>query len=303
MLAPEGSFPKQKRIKVSQGKVIDYKPSMLNPSLTPTPLQSNPQAPFPYLALMEGQAEATTGATRQLSGNVTSNDSARTATEFQGLQVVGNLILDRLVELFTQNLKLPAIKKFARIQAMTNPKPQRISVEDEMGGMTYKTITPEHHFSRYRFELNDLKTELERKQQLQEKLNFISMLRQDPEAGPRLKLIELAKEHLIDMGFSNPGKYFKDDMELLMDKATDVAIAQQVELMAQQMALKMQMMLQSNMQQLAQENPQAAMMLAMQNQPQNPGQAPQQNQPNQPQEPSQASSSEFQAQPPQGIVS
>lgn len=302
MLAPEGSFPKQKRIKVSQGKVIDYKPSMLNPSLTPTPIQSSTQAPFPYLALMEGQAEATTGATRQLSGNVTSNDGARTATEFQGLQVVGNLILDRLVDLFTQNLKLPAIKKFARIQAMTNSKPQRIAVEDEMGGMAYKTVTPEHHFSRYRFELNDLKTELERKQQLQEKLNFISMLRQDLEAGPRLKIIEIAKEYLNDMGFSNPGKYFKDDVQLLMDKATDVAIAQQVELMAQQMALKMQMMLQSNMQQLAQENPEAAMQLALANQPPN---QPNPNQPQQPpsQEPSHTSSPEFQAQPPQGIVS
>jgi hypothetical protein len=198
--APEGAFPKQKKIYMSSGKIIDYKvqPGLNDPR--PFPVQMNSQAPFPYLSLLESQAEATTGATRQLSGNVTTNDKVQTATEFQGLSVVGNLIIDRLIDLFNQNLKLVVVEKFSRLQAMINPQELDVAVENDAGSTEFKQVTQKHHYGNYRFVIVDMKSELERKQSLQEKNQFFTFMRQDPEIGPRLKAVDLAKEQLRDFG-------------------------------------------------------------------------------------------------------
>lgn len=243
MIGPEGSFQQKKHF-ITEGMFINYKPSTTAPNATPQPLQFKYDAPFPFLQLFEGQSEAVTGATRQLSGNITSNDKVQTATEFSGLQVVGNLILDRLVDLFNLDFKIPTIEKIAIINAVFNPEEKTIPIDDQDKGVReFKKVTPEVYFGNYEYKIEDNKSEQERKQSIQEKLSFFTQLTQDPVIGPRLKKIDLSKEMLIDLGYGNPGKYFMDDTEYVQWAATQAAITHEVE-------LKSRMFLQQRMTQL-----------------------------------------------------
>lgn len=240
IMGPEGAFQQKKHF-MREGMFISYKPNPNAPGVAPTPLTFKYDAPFPYLQLFETQAESTTGATRQLSGNVTSNDNVQTATEFQGLQVVGNLILDRLVDLFNLDLKIPVIEKIALLNAMSNPESKTVPIDNDKGVREFKDVTPEMYFGNYEYKIEDNKSELERKQNIREKLEFIKMLSDDPITGPRLKKIDLSKEYLADMGYGNPGKYFMDDNEYVMWAAQQNAIVQEIEIMTQQrLAMRMQ---------------------------------------------------------------
>lgn len=131
-LAHKGAF-NGKDIKLTEGQIISYEPNPIAPGAMPQPIAINPQAPLPYMQYLEAQIEAVTGATRQLSGNVTTVDKDTTATEFQGLQVVGNLVLDRLVDTFNQKFKLPIIEKMVTIQAIFNPEERQIPVKNAQG--------------------------------------------------------------------------------------------------------------------------------------------------------------------------
>lgn len=234
ILAPEGAIQQKKHF-MTEGLVINYKPNPGNPKAVPTPMQFDYQAPFPFLQLFESQSESVTAATRQMSGNVTTNDKVQTATEFQGLQVVGNLIIDRLVDLFNLDFKIPTIEKIALINAIANPEEKTVPIDDQdKGTRQFETVRPEVYFGNYEYKIEDNKSELERKQNLQEKLQFLTMMSQDPVVGPRIKKTDLFKEYLLDYGYGNPGKYFMDDNEFINWSAAQNAIIQEIEIMTQQ---------------------------------------------------------------------
>lgn len=235
-LAEKGMLP-QKQTYLQEGMVIEFSPSNVHPDRMPTQIKLDYQAPFPYLQLLESQSEATTGATRQLSGNVTSNDKDQTATEFQGLQVVGNLILDRLVDLFNNDFKIPCIEKLAKITAMFNPQETTIPIENDQGLEEFKTVGPEVYFGNYEYLIEDNKSELERKQNLQTELQFITMISQDPDIGPRMKKIDGAKEYYRSIGYGNPATLFMSDEEFVSQKLKDVALAQFIATVASQFPL------------------------------------------------------------------
>jgi hypothetical protein len=235
-LAPKGMMP-QKQYYLQEGMTIEYSPNNALPDHIPQQIKLNPQVPFPYLQLLETQAEATTGATRQLSGNVTSNDNSQTATEFQGLQVVGNLILDRLVDLFNADFKIPVIEKMAKITAMFNPEETKVPIENEQGLTEFKAIGPEVYFGNYEYIIEDNKSELERKQNIQNELQFVTMLAQDQDVSPRLKKIDTAKEVFRDLGYGNPANLFMTDEEFVAQRLKDVALAQFIAQLSSQFPL------------------------------------------------------------------
>lgn len=234
--APKGMF-QQKQFFLQEGMAIEYSPNISLPTVIPQQIKIDSQAPFPYLQLLETQAEATTGATRQLSGNVTSNDNSQTATEFQGLQVVGNLILDRLVDLFNADFKIPVIEKMAKITAMFNPQETELPIQNEQGVEEFRKIGPEVYFGNYDYIIEDNKSELERKQNIQNELQFVQMIAQDPDVGPRLKKVDAAKEVFRDLGYGNPSNLFMSDMEFACQKLKDVAIAQYITMITSQYPL------------------------------------------------------------------
>jgi hypothetical protein len=223
-LAEESMFPNQKKIYASSGSIIKYKANNALPNVQPQPIQFNYQAPFSFIQLFEGQSEATTGATRQMSGNVTTNDKAQTATEFQGLQVVGNLIIDRLVDKFNLDAKIPILEKMALINAMFAPIHQTIKIDNDKGLSEYKEVGAEVYAGNYNYIIEDSKSEIERKQNQREKLDMFMMTRQDPIIGPRMKAIELAKEIWRDFGYGKPGQYFFDDAEFVQEQAKEMRI-------------------------------------------------------------------------------
>ncbi len=235
-LAEKGTIPQKKQY-LKEGEWIEYSPNQINPNSKPEMLQFNYQAPFPYIQLMESQSEATTGATRQLSGNVTTSDKAQTATEFQGLQVVGNLILDRLVDLFNLDFKIPIIEKMAKITAMFNPEAVNIAVENDKGQEEFKTATPDVYYGNYSYVIEDNKSENERKQNLQQEIGFLTQLAQDEEVGRRIKKVDAAQEVLRDMGWGAPAKVFMTDLEYIEDQLKKIAIAEFIGQLAQQMPL------------------------------------------------------------------
>lgn len=234
-LAPEDSMAQKKHF-LTEGAIIKYKPSALAPNHAPQPVQFNFQAPFPFLQLFESQAEATTGATRQLSGNVTTNDKAQTATEFQGLQVVGNMVLDRVVDLFNKKFKLPVLEKIALVNAMFNPAPLEIAIENEKGIREFQQVEPRVYFGNYRYVVESNKDELERKQNLTEKAQFFAQGLADETIAARMKKIELFKDILVDMGYGKAGRYFMDDAEYTEHQLREGAIEVMVQSMLAQRA-------------------------------------------------------------------
>lgn len=236
-IAPKGVFP-QKQFYLTEGMVIEWSPNQaLNPNVPPQPVKLDHQAPFPYVQLMETQSEATTGATRQLSGNVTSNDNAQTATEFQGLQVVGNLILDRVVDLFNADFKIPVIEKIAKVTAMFNPEELEIPIENEQGVEEFKQVTPAVYYGNYQYVIEDNKSELERKQNVQQEISFIQTLMQDPDINKRLKKIDAAQDVFRNLGYGAPATLFMNDEEYIMKSLKDIAIAQNIGQISMQMPL------------------------------------------------------------------
>lgn len=240
-LAPKGMMP-QKQFFIQEGMSIEYNPSQTHPDAMPTQIKFDTNAPFPYMQMLESQSEATTGATRQLSGNVTSNDNSQTATEFNGLQVVGNLILDRVVDLFNLDFKIPVIEKIAKITAMFNPEAVQVPIENEHGQEEFKEVKPEVYYGNYTYIIEDNKSELERKQNLQQEIQFAAMLAQDPDVAPRMKKVDLAQEIFRDMGYGNPAKLFMSDMDFIQHKLKDTAIAEFLGQLIQQMPLGQMMM-------------------------------------------------------------
>lgn len=235
-LAPKGMMPQKKQY-LQEGMTIEYSPNNANPQVVPQQIKLDYQAPFPYVQLMEGQSEATTGATRQLSGNVTSNDNQQTATEFQGLQVVGNLILDRVVDLFNLDYKIPVIEKMAKITAMFNPAAVSVPIENEQGLEEFQDVTPEVYFGSYEYVIEDNKSELERKANLQQEIQFVQMVAQDPDIGPYLKKVDAAKEVFRDLGYGSPAQLFMTDSEYIQKTLKDIAIAQNIAMIGSQMPL------------------------------------------------------------------
>lgn len=240
-LAPKGMMP-QKQFYLQEGMVVEYSPNMTQPNQLPTQIKLDAEAPFAYMQMLEGQSESTTGATRQLSGNVTSNDNSQTATEFSGLQVVGNLILDRVVDLFNWDFKIPIIEKHAKITAMFNPEAVTVQVEDEQGQQDFQKVQPEVYYGNYSYIIEDNKSELERKQNLQTEIAFLAQLAQDPDVGPRMKKVDMAQEVFRDMGYGNPAKMFMNDVDFIANKLKDTAIAEFIGQLVQQMPLGQMMM-------------------------------------------------------------
>lgn len=239
--APKGMFP-QKKIYLTEGMIVEYEQKQaMTQNYTPQPVRLSPQAPFPYLQLFEAQSEATTGATRQLSGNVTTNDKAQTATEFQGLQIVGNLIIDRVIDLFNRDFKLPIIEKYSEITAMYNPQSFSVSIENDDGVEEFQEVQPEHYYGNYEFYIEDNKSELERKQNIQEKIQLIQTMIADPEIRGRVKIIDLVSELWRDMGYGKAGTYIMNDEEYVVNRLSDVATEQVIMELGQQKSMGMLM--------------------------------------------------------------
>lgn len=238
-LAPKGFFP-QKKVYVTEGKVIEYevKQAMQQP-YQPQPMQFKYDAPFPYLQLFESQTEATTGATRQLSGNVTTNDKVQTATEFQGLQVVGNMIIDRAIDLFNLEFKIPILEKCAKVLKQFAPEELELPVENGRGIDEFQTITPEVYSGRYEYYIEDSKAETERKQNIQEKIQLLQMGIQDPELNSRIQKMDLFSELWRDMGYGKAGSFLMTDEEYVTHRLTQMAIEQFVAEVGGQKALGM----------------------------------------------------------------
>lgn len=245
MLAQEGHF-QQKRHFLREGAIISYRPNAGLPNIPPQPIQLRYDAPFPYIQLLEGQSEATTGATRQMSGNVTTNDKAQTATEFQGLQTVGNLILDRLVDRFNLDCKIPIIQKAALINAMFNPEPKQLAMDKDDGTREFKALEPEAYFGAYDYIIEDNKSEIERKQNVAEKINLFEKGMQHPYLAQRVNAAELFKETMRDLGHGSPGKMVFDDLQYVEFLAGQMAVEEFAKIMA---AKKIQeLMMQEGMQ-------------------------------------------------------
>jgi hypothetical protein len=232
-LAEESHF-QQKKTFLSEGTVIKYKSNLTIQDKPPQPIPFNYQAPFQYVALFEGQAESVTGATRQLSGNVTTNDKVQTATEFQGLQVVGNLLIDRIVDKFNLDAKIPIIEKMALINAMFAPLPKSVRIENEKGTTEYKEVTPEVYAGNFDYIIEDNKSEMERKQNQREKLDLFFMGMQDPRIAARAKPLELWKELWRDFGYGKPGAFVMDDMEYVQDQAKELQLQALIQSLAMQ---------------------------------------------------------------------
>lgn len=228
-ITPKGALS-QKKTYLTEGQHIEYDPNEYNSNLRPEPYQPNYQVPFPFVQYFEGQAEATTGATRQLSGNVTTNDKEQTATEFQGLQVVGNMIIDRVVDQFNRRFKIPIISDMAKLNAYFNPEPMNIAIENDKGIREFKEVGQEVYFGNYEYTIVDNRAELERKQNIKEKLSFYQQLRQDPEVGPRMKAVDAAKEIFTDLGYGTPAKLFMDDQEFEQEQIKNALLAHKVQM-------------------------------------------------------------------------
>lgn len=237
--APKGMLP-QKKLYLTEGRVVEYEINSTHQTVMPEVIPINGQAGFEHLSLFETQCEATTGATRQLSGNVTSNDKAQTATEFSGLQIVGNLIIDRVVDLFNLYYKIPCIEKIAMITAMFNPKEKEIEVQGEKGAPEYQKITPDVYYGKYRYYIEDNKSELARKANVQQKIQVLETLCQDPELAMRLKKVEAAVSVLTDLGNDDAATWFMTDQEMGVKQIQDAA--EQMQTQATIAAMQAQMM-------------------------------------------------------------
>jgi hypothetical protein len=235
LIGPKGAFPNNKKYYLEEGQVIEYEPNPMAPH-PPAPLQINPQAPLPYLQWLETQTEFVTGATRQLSGQVTTSDKDQTATEFQGLQVVGNLILDRVVDLFNHGFKLPIIEKMVQVQAIFNPMERQIPVVGTNGTSNIEQVDAQSYFANYAYTIIDSKSEQERKGQIQQKAQFLQMLMQDPELSQRLKKIDIASALLQDFGYGDAGEYFYNDEDFIAENAKKLMEQSIIQTLAQQLA-------------------------------------------------------------------
>jgi hypothetical protein len=223
--APKGMLP-QKKYYLSEGKVVEFKYDPRKPDLMPQPIQPKFDVAFPFLQFFETASETTTAATRQLSGNVTSQSKEQTATEFQGLQVVGNLIVDRVVDRFNLGFKLPIIEDFAHLLAMYNPVEKEVPITNEKGIKEYQKCMPEMYYGNYQFKISDSKAEAERKSNVREKIDLFTAMNNDPELKPRLKKIDFAKEIWNDLGYGMAGNLFMDDMEFISHYLREGKIAQ-----------------------------------------------------------------------------
>jgi hypothetical protein len=239
-LSPEEAF-EQKKHYLAEGKIIKYKPNLNNPNFKPEPIPVNAEAPFNFIQLFEGQSEATTGATRQLSGNVTTNDKVQTATEYQGLQVVGNMIIDRLVDLFNADFKIPIVEAVALVNAFFSPNSMKIPIDNDNGKREFKEIGPEVYYGNYEYIILDNKAELERKQHLKESAALFQQMLADPELAQWLKKVDFAKMIWRNLGNEKPGQYFKDDKEYIESGLVQFTVQAAMEMKAQQIQMALQM--------------------------------------------------------------
>jgi hypothetical protein len=235
-LAPKGML-QQKQYNIKPGDVVTYEPNTMLPNALPQPLVANPNPAFPILQLLESQTEATTGATRQLSGNVTSRDKAQTATEFQGLQVIGNLVMDRVIDRFNLDMKLPAIEKLALMQSMFYPKALTIPVEGRGGENEFVQVEPSLYYQNYKFIIVDNKSEMERKQGLQEKIALIQQGAQIPDIAQRMDWVELYKSLWRDLGYGEADKWIMNHDELVVKLTKDTAAMALGQALGQQSAM------------------------------------------------------------------
>lgn len=240
-LTPKGMIT-GKRQYLREGLHIEYEPDTKYPGLKPEKIELHHEVPFPFLQLFESQTEATTGATRQLSGNVTTNDSDQTATEFKGLQIVGNLVIDRIVGRFNLYFKVPVIEKMAQITAMFNPEPtneqgqpMQVQVQNEKGLRDLQPVTPDITLGNYKYVIDDNKAELERKQNAQQLIGLFTQALNDPEIAGRAKKIEIMTAVLRDLGYEDAPNMFMSDDELVNKLLRDAAIQEQAMIMIGQM--------------------------------------------------------------------
>jgi hypothetical protein len=236
-LATKGQMP-QKKIPAKKGQVIEYNHVENVPM--PQPLQYRNDVAFPYLQLFEGQAEATTGATRQMSGNVTTNDKVQTATEFQGLQVVGNMLLDRMVDRYTIDFKLPLIERFAKIDAIRTAEmvvsgeyePELIKVESWDGYEEYKQITLDIMFGRYDFVMEDVKAEQERAANFEKDLQAFQMFLQTAE-GPKVNVTAFIKRFIQLRKMGKPSDFVYDDKGYVEKMGRELAMSNLIKMEGQ----------------------------------------------------------------------
>lgn len=232
MLAPKGMLP-QKKLYLSEGRIIEYNIDATLPNITPVPVPLNYETPFPFLQLFESQTQATTGATRQLSGNVTSNSSAQTATEFQGLQIVGNIIIDRLIDQFNHNFKLPIIEKMALIARMFNPVQRPVAIQNNYGQREFVDVHEGVYYGNYNYVIEDNKSALQRKQHVMEKIQLLAQALQNPEVAQRIKIIDVLTEMFRDLNYEGAGGWFMNDEEYTMKLLKNNAINVKVQSMAE----------------------------------------------------------------------
>lgn len=244
-LAAKGMMP-QKKIFSKKGQIIEYTPNTENPNIMPQPLQYRNEMAFPYLQLFEGQAEATTGATRQLSGNVTTNDKAQTATEFQGLQVVGNMVLDRAIDRYTLDFKLPLIERFAKIDAIKAAEmaqhggyeAELIKVENWEGYEEYRQVTLDVMFGRYEFSVEDAKAEQERAANFKEDMTFIQLFMQTPE-GRKLNLSNIFKRFVQARKIGKPNELMYDDVGYVEKMGRELAMENLIQMQGEVLTRRM----------------------------------------------------------------
>lgn len=211
--APSGMFDTG-TLNLDPGQIIYYKPNPALPQVMPEPIKIQPNIPFEYLQWFEQTIEATTGATRQLSGSGAPPGGGKTATEFSGLQQAGNMILDRVVDTYNIGYKLPVIEKFAKLQGYFNPISRQVPVQSANGSSKLQRVDSAAYFGDYQFTLADAKSEQERKGILQDKLQFVELLMKDPEMNQRIKKVELAGSIFSDMGEGDPDHLFYNDQEM-----------------------------------------------------------------------------------------
>jgi hypothetical protein len=235
-LSPKGAL-ENKVNRLQPGSILEYEPNIALPNVLPQPIPFNFNPAFPFIQLFESQTEATTGATRQLSGNVTTNDKAQTATEFTGLQVIGNMVMDRTIDLFNLELKLPIIEKMALIQAMFNPEPMEVKAEDDSGKTEYKQVDASAYYHEYDFRIEDLKSENERKQNVQQKIALIQQMAQVPELAAKAEWRYIFNAIWRDLGYGDAHKFVMEDEEYAVHLGKQAGIQQLAQSMAQQFAL------------------------------------------------------------------
>jgi hypothetical protein len=118
-----------------------------------------------------------------------------------------------VVDLFNIEFKLPAIEKMALMQAMFNPEPMQVKMDDEAGKAQYYEADASIYYQPYEFTIEDNKSELERKENLQEKIALIQQGAAIPSIMERAEWVKLYAEVWRDLGYGSAMKWFRDDRQ------------------------------------------------------------------------------------------